>query len=729
MENIPNLFDMTQFAWTHDETEADYAALVGHYEQAIETDPEQSKNYWYLGLAHLLDNQEEEAQGVWLYGLSLFDAESVITELAEILEQEAQHQHPKDLYKSWLIRQHLRTLLPENIKNLFYLVELSADLDELNEETLEEFNLSEILKDGSSLTLDAIHLNTVLDIILNYPSEKSIRFVRACIPYFRSNLGALLQRLISTATFQGYEKKQFHYAIDLTQIYLDLQPNSLAALEHLPRFYLEVRNYSQAIAAAEQFCAVCEDSLLKIIGYSMLLRTLMTSGNWLRVPNVVEQNKKNVRELINQESTNLSLEVLQSTLVYTGLFAYVQDNLSENRWFHNSIGQLLDKNLKANAQVDFPLFLPTVRQSGEKLKVGYVGHTLRSHSVGWLSRWLFKHHDRKQLDISVYLFNQTTDDPFFQNWIAPHVDWAGGFGNDIPALAEKIRDDKIQVLVDLDSITLDYTSMAMALKPAPVQVTWLGWDASGVQSIDYFVADPYVLPDDAQEHYSEKIWRLPQTYLAVEGFEVDVPTLRREDLNISFDAIVYLSSQAGMKRNPYTIRLQMQILRKVPNSYLLIKGLADQAFIQNLFSQIAQEEGVSSDRLRFLPLVANEYMHRANLSIADVVLDTYPYNGATTTLETIWMGIPIVTRVGSTFAARNSYTFLHNAGISDGIAWSDEEYVNWGIRFGRDEPLRHKVAWQMYQSRSSAPLWNVKRFAHEMENAYQQMWQHYCATT
>jgi predicted O-linked N-acetylglucosamine transferase (SPINDLY family) len=729
MENTPNLFDMTQLAWTHDETEANYAALVEHYEQAIETDPEQSKNYWYLGLAHLLDNQEEEAQGVWLYGLSLFDSERGTTELAEILEQEAQYQHTNDRYQSWLIRQHLRTLLPENIENLFYLIELSADLEELNEEILEEFNLSEILQNKSSQTINAERFSNIFNIILNCPSNESTRFVRACIPYFQSDFDVLLQRLVSTATFQGYEKKYFYYAIDLLQICLEVQENSLAALEHLPKLYLEVRDYSKAIVAAEDFFAACKDQLLRVIGCSMLLKALMASGNWQRVPNVVEHYKSLVKGLIEQQSTNLSLDVLQCTLVYAGLLAYVQDNLSENRWFHNSIGQLLDKNLKTNAQVDFPLFLPTAKQSGEKLRVGYIGHTLRSHSVGWLSRWLFKHHDRKQLDISVYLFNQTTDDPFFQNWIAPHVDWAGGFGNDIPALAEKIRDDRVQVLVDLDSITLDYTSMVMALKPAPVQVTWLGWDASGVDSIDYFMADPYVLPDNAQEYYSEKIWRLPQTYLAVEGFEVDVPTLRREDLNISSDAIVYLSSQAGMKRNPHTIRLQMQILREVSNSYLLVKGLADQVFIQDLFSQIAQEEGVSSDRLRFLPLVANEYIHRANLNIADVVLDTYPYNGATTTLETIWMGIPIVTRVGSTFAARNSYTFLRNAGVADGIAWTDEEYVNYGIRFGRDETLRQKVAWQMYQSRSSAPLWNVKRFAHEMENAYQQMWQHYCATT
>jgi predicted O-linked N-acetylglucosamine transferase (SPINDLY family) len=93
-------------------------------------------------------------------------------------------------------------------------------------------------------------------------------------------------------------------------------------------------------------------------------------------------------------------------------------------------------------------------------------------------------------------------------------------------------------------------------------VTWLGWDASGLPAIDYFIADPYVLPDSAQDYYSEKIWRLPQTYIAVDGFEVGVPTLRRDKLNIPSDAVVYLSAQRGYKRHRDTARLQMKIIKR-----------------------------------------------------------------------------------------------------------------------------------------------------------------------
>jgi predicted O-linked N-acetylglucosamine transferase (SPINDLY family) len=250
----------------------------------------------------------------------------------------------------------------------------------------------------------------------------------------------------------------------------------------------------------------------------------------------------------------------------------------------------------------------------------------------------------------------------------------------------------------------------------------LGLDASGIPAIDYFIADNYVLPENAQEIYSEKIIRLPNSYLSIDGFEIGVPTRKRADLNIPDDAVIYLTVQSGLKRTLNMIYLQLKILQNVSNSYLLIKGFADKETIRELFLKTADELAISQDRLKFLPNDLNEETHRANLGIADIVLDTYPYNGATTTLETLWMGIPLVTRVGEQFAARNSYTFLKNAGISQGIAWSDEEYLQWGIKLGLDKNLREEVRYQLRQSRQNSPLWNAQQFTRDMENAYEQIW-------
>jgi predicted O-linked N-acetylglucosamine transferase (SPINDLY family) len=299
------------------------------------------------------------------------------------------------------------------------------------------------------------------------------------------------------------------------------------------------------------------------------------------------------------------------------------------------------------------------------------------------------------------------------------------FLRDVEGMVKQIQADKIDILVDLDSFTYDFTCQVMALKPAPIQVTWLGFDASGIPNIDYFIADNYVLPDDADQYYSEKIWRLPYCYLGIDGFEIGVPTLRREDLNIPQDAIIFANYQNALKRHPRILHQQMKILKAVPNSYLLVKGTGKADEIEKLFEEIAQKEDIALDRLRFLEPCATEMEHRSNLNIVDVMLDTYPYNGATTTLETLWMEIPLVTRVGEQFAARNSYTFMINAGITEGIAWTDEEYIEWGIKLGTDENLRKEISWKLRQSKKTSPLWNGKQFAHDMENSYRQMWEIY----
>jgi predicted O-linked N-acetylglucosamine transferase (SPINDLY family) len=358
------------------------------------------------------------------------------------------------------------------------------------------------------------------------------------------------------------------------------------------------------------------------------------------------------------------------------------------------------------------------------LKIGYLCSCFYQHPVGWLARWLLANHDRDRVQVYVYFVSHQVDD-MLQLQYREMADVSHQFGNDGAEIADQIFQDEIDILVDLDSITLDTTCHTVSLKPAPVQATWLGWDASGLPTIDHFIADPYVLPDHAQAHYTERIWRLPHTYLAVGGFELGVPTLRRDQLDIPADAVVYLSAQRGFKRHPNTTRLQMKILAGVSNSYFLIKGQSDQGAIHAFFMEMAKAEGVDPYRLRFLPEMPLEATHRANLAIADVVLDTYPYNGATTTMETLWVGVPLVTRVGEQFVARNSYTMLKNAGIEEGIAWSDEEYVEWGIRYGTDPVLRQQVAWKLHQSRQTAPLWNAQQFTRDMEDAYEQMWQLY----
>ncbi len=708
----------------------DYLAVAQYYEEALETEPENYNYYWYLGLAYLLLGQEEEAQATWLVAMSAGSPEEIegwTAYLVEILTTEAQRQESLgDYQKSWLIRGHLREISPNLINNLLELIRLEINLNVFTPEKLNDWQVIELLQHSPKSSVDADLLLQVLKKVLEFCAAETVAFARASLSHIPSSeifIQAVMPIILRMANQEG----KVLFAVEIMKLCLELQPHNLYLLNEQIYWYILIENYQQALEIAQQFYENCQTLPTKLLGNYHVLYNLIISGNWQKVKLIAERHRELLKEIISQPIDEIESIVKTSLISVTVPWLYLQDNLVENRCFQNQISLLFHKIFssqthtsghKDNSSFDSPSVL--INQN-KQLRIGYIAHTFRKHSVGWLARWLFHYHNREKFQIAIYLGGELEDE-ITQIWYKQKVDLVRNFQRDTQAIAQQIKEDRIDILVDLDSLTRNITCLVMALKPAPVQVTWLGFDASGLPTIDYFIADPYVLPENAQAHYTEKIWRLPHTYLAVDGFEIGIPTLRRDDLGIPDDAVIYLSSHGGYKRHPATIRLQMRIIKEVANSYLLIKGVGDAKSVKQLFSQIAEEEGVDLDRLKFLPRDPNEYTHRANLQIADLALDTYPYNGATTTLEILWMGIPLVTRVGEQFAARNSYTFLRNVGVEEGIAWTEEEYIEWGVRLGRDRTLREQIAWKLQKSKQTAPLWNGKQFALEMEQAYQQMW-------
>jgi predicted O-linked N-acetylglucosamine transferase (SPINDLY family) len=511
------------------------------------------------------------------------------------------------------------------------------------------------------------------------------------------------------------------FFIEVLERCLAVQPDNIATLNALSKLYCNDRDYQQAINIANRAYNLCGNLISKIVTNNTIIRAILSSGNWLNADKIIDRHYRLLSELVEREDELLPANTSQLIIGAAVFIACVTDRPEYFRSLQNQIAKkyLQSSQYRSTERLIAPSSLS--KRSGV-IRIGYLASTLRKHSVGWLSRWLWQYHDRERFQIFNYCINQNPDDPFYQQWFEQRADVSYCFGDNTDEIIGQIQADEIDILIDLDSLTLNLTARILAAKPAPVQVTWLGWDATGLSTVDYFIADRYVLPDNAQEYYQEKIWRLPHSYLAVKGFEIGIPTLKRRDLNIPDDAIIYWSGQVGHKRHPDTVRSQLRILKAVPNSYFLIKGDTDPQIVREFFGQIAAEEGVEFDRLRFLGKVADEYTHRANLAISDIVLDTFPYNGATTTLETLWMGIPMVTQVGQQFAARNSYTFMMNAGITEGIAWSQEDYIDWGVKLGLDRELRMQVREKLRLSRQTAPVWNAKQFTLDMERAYREMW-------
>jgi predicted O-linked N-acetylglucosamine transferase (SPINDLY family) len=704
----------------------------------------------YLGLAYVLQGKEEIAIATWqekrypqLSELQDFP------ELLDVLRIEAAKQEAKE---QWLlaqrIRQQIQRLNSQDINNSLQLILLAIRLDSLKPALFEELKVIPVLKSKTfletDLNLDLSLAFTVTQELLEYSLtwDDTAEFINALVPYISDPQPWLdlvrpkLQELVNQ-----HEKILVCRYADFC---LALNRANLELLLQLIPIYESGAFYRKTLELAEQFIQQSQTLLGQILGNVFRLSSSMWMlGNWDAVSQYRDQQLELLEILFSDYNYNPE-ELFHPGMIARSLFflPYFSDRPSEHHHLRQKVGNFYQDTLHAylqhqkqqSSEVYQPY--PELTKQGDlapqrkkigarKLRVGYLGHYLQRQSVGWLSRWLFANHDHDQFEIYTYFNQQTVLQEFSQQCFAEKSDVWRATDEDILSIAQTIQADEIDVLVEVDSVTCGETYGVMALKPAPIQVSWLGWDATGLSTIDYIMADPYVLPEDAQDYYVEKIWRLPDTYIAVSGFEVEVANYRREQLDIPSDAVVYLNNQTPHKLHPDFVPVQLQILREVPNSYLLVKRWWERDTMESFWGDLAESIGVSRDRLRFLPVAPSEPVYRANLSLVDIVLDCYPYNGATTTLETLWMGIPVVTKVGEQFQARNSYTMMMNAGITEGIAWSDDEYIDWAVRLGTNEGLRKQVFTKLMRSRQTAPLWNAKQFTRDMEAAYQQMWRLY----
>ncbi len=710
---------------------------IQQYEKNITENPREISNYWYLGLALLLDGREEEAQITWMTPILEFgeqELEQWLQELTEILLNAAQQQEAHSNYqKAWVIRQHLREFSPNDINNLLKIIDLSTNLNFYEIETNTNQLVEIISQRTETIVLDEDLLVLVIEKLvypdpINPPSFIN-QLVEAFIPYFSTSENII--KLLTGKAEAYYRSSQYYVAIYLTKILLHLEPNNLDyILKIIPPLQKLGGDYiKESIDWAKKYLSLTQEPIDKIIGTHYLLEAFLTScSSWEESVITYHKHKLYLSAVVKSEKRSKKLAQI---LPVGSFFLYMEDNPRENRLIRNGLATLCKKIIWEKFPDNINSYQKRFHSSRSSLserplKIGYLSECFRTHSVGFLAWWLLKHHNRQKFEIYLYSLRDNAYDPQQQAYKREFGDHYHQECLSMVEMADKINQDEIDILVDLDSLTSYGSCAILAFKPAPIQVSWLGYDATGFPTVDYFIADKYVLPESAQDYYTEKIWRLPQNYIGIDGFTVGTPTISRESLDIPNDGIIYFSSQTGLKRNPHNIRLQMQIIKQVPNSYFLLKShRANHQDLQDFITPIAEAEGVDLERLRFLPSAPTDMEHRANLAIADIVLDTYPYNGATTTLETLWMGIPLVTRVGEQFAARNSYTMMMNVGVEEGIAWTDEEYVEWGVRLGKDEQLRQQVTWKLRQSRQTSPLWNGKQFAREMENAYQQMWQRY----
>jgi predicted O-linked N-acetylglucosamine transferase (SPINDLY family) len=364
-----------------------------------------------------------------------------------------------------------------------------------------------------------------------------------------------------------------------------------------------------------------------------------------------------------------------------------------------------------------------VRDPDCRLRVGYYSPDFRDHVVGSNILPLLREHDHEHYEIFCYS-NVLKGDAFTAKMKGYADVW-----RDIVALgdaeaAELVRRDGIDVLVDLALHTAGNRLLIFAHKPAPVQVTFAGYPSStGLKTIDYRLTDPYLdPPGGSDEFYSERSFRLPHSFWCFEAQESD-PAVN--DLPaLTAGHVTFGCLNTFRKISPATWGRWARVLHAVPGSELIV--LAPEGSARETATRILEKDGIDPYRFRFVSAKPrSQYMslyHRI-----DIGLDTLPYNGHTTSLDSYWMGVPVVTLVGKTVVGRAGLSQATNLGLTELVAHGEEEFVSIAAKLARDLPGLAALRRGLRERMLSSPLCDAKGFTRGIEQAYRQMWQTWCA--
>jgi predicted O-linked N-acetylglucosamine transferase (SPINDLY family) len=365
------------------------------------------------------------------------------------------------------------------------------------------------------------------------------------------------------------------------------------------------------------------------------------------------------------------------------------------------------------------------RDPERRLRVGYVSQDFRAHSVCYFILHALKHHDRDKVDVFCYADVSKPDN--MTELARRHANvWRPVPGTPAPQLVEIIQKDEIDILVDLGGYTAPAALAMFAMKPAPVQVTYLGYPhTTGMPRMDYRVTDSLADPPGAaDEMTSEKIVRLDPCAWCYHPSPHAPPVEPRN----AGEPITFGTFNAVAKINEPLVALWAKLLHANPGARMYLKagGFAEEAGCRRVGEMFARQ-GIDHSRIRMTGQVLSPALHLGMYQPIDIALDTFPYHGTTTTCEALWMGVPVIALAGQTHASRVGVSLLTNCGLTDLIAASEERYIDLATRLAADRERLNHLRQSLRPTLQNSPLGDGKAFARRLEDAYRTMWRAWCA--
>ncbi|HWR39335.1 MAG TPA: tetratricopeptide repeat protein [Patescibacteria group bacterium] len=368
------------------------------------------------------------------------------------------------------------------------------------------------------------------------------------------------------------------------------------------------------------------------------------------------------------------------------------------------------------------LMPPAAERRTGRLRIGYVSPDFRKHSVSFFIEPVLERHDRNRFEIFAYADVMRQDE--VTERIREKVDvWRNVTGLDDERVAAMIRDDGIDVLIDLAGHTAGNRLLVFARRPASVQMTWIGYpNTTGMTTMDYRITDAQADPPGMTEQWhSEKLLRLPDSFLCYRPPDEAPPVGALPAA--SGQRVTFGSFNNFAKISPRTYDLWARVLQAVPGSRLLVKiaGSTDEHSMSERVRQELAQRGIGPQRLETVGEVVGAAAHLSRYHQIDIALDTYPYHGTTTTCDALWMGVPVVTLAGGTHVSRVGASLLTVAGLADWIAANEGEYIAIAAAKAADLKALAELRSGLRKQLASSPLTDACRFTAALETALKQV--------
>jgi protein O-GlcNAc transferase len=546
---------------------------------------------------------------------------------------------------------------------------------------------------------------------------------------------------------------------------LAIAPDFVAALSNRGNVLLQLRRAEEALSAMERALALAPDSVPVLNSYgNVLLEFGRIEDAIACFDKAFETDPGFEPALMNRGGAaikarrfDVAAECFQRLIDMRSTLPYLAGSLMNARlhccdWrSFDALRSQIHSDLAAEQRVVAPFHLLPISDSAEvelraarifvqdrfadvggrkqqspsqhaRIRVAYVSTDFRAHAVAHLIAELIERHDRSRFEI-VGLSIGTNDSSTMRERLARAFDkFVDVSDRSDQEVADLIRNMEIDIAVDLNGFTDGAKTGVFALRPAGIQVNYLGYPGTmGAPFIDYIIADPWVIPRDQEGAYSERIVRVPDSYQANDSTKrIADATPSRSDAGLPETGFVFCSFNNSFKLTPTVFDVWMRLLRTVEGSVLWLLEGSD-AVPRNLHQE-AQNRGIDPGRLVFAPRRKLED-HLARHRLADLFLDTLPYNAHTTASDALWAGLPVVTCLGSTFAGRVAASLLNAVGLPELITHSLADYEALALDLARHSDRLASIKSKLIRNRASAPLFDTSRYARHIESAYVTMWE------